>query len=161
MEHEIAARKTAEIAARFARGRWLVIGPVEQFPIVYGVGWHQDLADFVWRHTTAGTAEPSFRFEADEVFIFIEKQPFVVDAPLLDGFHALADPTQRNYRSIAGRASLEYETARLCERAQAPGYVRSVYYEDAVLKIYRYSRDRESRATSLNRRPGTHRAPGV
>src|SRR5262245_5428664 len=52
----------------------------------------------------------------------------------------LTDPTYRNYRSPAGRSSLEMATMHLCER-YAEVHPSRIFYEDQDLKIYQFSRD--------------------
>ncbi len=109
LEYEISARKTAEIAASFPRGQWMVVGPVEQLPVVYGLGWYLELSAFVNLYAeTPGHERAELDFAIDDVFVFIEKQPFVVVTPAPAArFSTLADPTYLNYRSPAGRASLD------------------------------------------------------
>jgi hypothetical protein len=49
----------------------------------------------------------------------------------------LADPTYRNYRSSAGRASLELAALRMCEEYRSAHPADSIFYEDEALRIYR------------------------
>jgi hypothetical protein len=76
------------------------------------------------------------------LFVFVEKHPFQYFAsePKVVSFSILTDPTYRNYRSPAGRSSLEMATMRLCER-YAEVHPSRIFYEDQDLKIYQFSRD--------------------
>jgi hypothetical protein len=55
-------------------------------------------------------------------------------------FSILTDPTYHNYRSPAGRSSLEMAAMKLCERYTRlhPG---RIFYEDDNVRIYQFSQD--------------------
>jgi hypothetical protein len=141
LEQEMAARKTIEIAARFPRKRWLLVAPVEQFAESYGEGWHEDLAQFVDKFgQQAGDANFHFDFPQNDLFVYVEKQPFAAFSvePQTVAFDILSDPTYRYYRSPAGRASLEFAALKLCEAYRLSHAGTSIYYEDDALRIYHF-----------------------
>ena len=141
LEYPIAQAKTLEIAATLPRGQWLIVAPVEQLAEAYGRGWYEDPAAFVERHA-ARAADPAFTFDysVNEVLVFVEKRPFKTFASEAHAlpFATLADPTYRNYRSLAGRASLQARLLALCEAYASAHDGASVYYEDDDLVIYRF-----------------------
>jgi hypothetical protein len=141
LEYPIAQAKTLEIASTLPRGQWLIVAPVEQLAEAYGRGWYEDPAAFVERHA-ARAGEPAFTFDYSvrEVLVFVEKRPFKTFASEAHAlpFATLADPTYRNYRSLAGRASLQARLRALCEAYARAHDGASVYYEDDVLAIYRF-----------------------
>jgi hypothetical protein len=141
LEHEITAVKTLEIASVFPRGRWLIVAPVEQLAQTYGRGWFEDPASFVAKNASRA-GDPGFAFDVsvDDLFVFVERRPFktfeseAVDVP----FSTLADPSYRQYRSLAGRASLQAQLYAVCEAYRLTHPDASVYYEDAQIRIYRF-----------------------
>ena len=139
LEYDATARKTLEIISGYPRQHWLIVAPVEQFAESYGLGGYQDLSGFVNRYFD-DVASSEFRFPefADDIFIYVEKQPFHAFArePASVPFSALSDPTFRLYRSAAGRASVEYDALTLCEAYRRAHTAVSIQYEDAVLRIY-------------------------
>ena len=50
LEYESAARQTKLIADRFERQTWVLVAPVEQLAESFGLGSHEDLAEFVDRY---------------------------------------------------------------------------------------------------------------
>lgn len=141
LEYPVAQAKTLEIASTLPRGQWLIVAPVEQLAEAYGRGWYEDPAAFVERYA-ARAGDPAFTFDysVSEVMVFVEKRPFKTFASEAHAlpFATLADPTYRNYRSLAGRASLQARLRALCEAYARTHEGASVYYEDDDLAIYRF-----------------------
>lgn len=141
LEYPIAQAKTLEIASTLPRGQWIIVAPIEQLAEAYGRGWYEDPAAFVERHA-ARAGDPAFTFDysVNEVLVFVEKRPFKTFASEAHAlpFATLADPTYRNYRSLAGRASLQARLLALCEAYASAHDGASVYYEDDDLVIYRF-----------------------
>jgi hypothetical protein len=140
LEYEEAARQTRHIATTLPRQRWVVIAPVEQLPETFGFGGYEDLA--LWVQKYAGqVGDPSFTFKdaPEDMLIYVEKTPFQMYAsePAMVSFATLTDATYRNYRSPAGRASLESDAQQLCEAYRASHSDMTTFYEDQNLKIYR------------------------
>lgn len=142
VEYDVAARKTLEIAASFPKFRWMIVAPIEQFVLTYGRGWHQHLYDFV-DQVEPYADSPGFRlpFKVDDVFVFVETRPFSTFAtePSSVPFSALTDPVFRHYRSLAGRASLEFAAYNVCERLRKQGAGATIYFENDRLRIYRFT----------------------
>jgi hypothetical protein len=141
LEHEVTAMKTLEIASSFPRGRWLIVAPLEQLAETYGRGWFEEPATFLAENAHR-SADPGFTFKlaVDDLFVFVERRPFktfgseAVDVP----FSTLADPSYRQYRSLAGRASLQARLHAMCEAYARTHPSASIYYEDAQIRIYRF-----------------------
>lgn len=141
VEYDAAARQTLAIASAFPRYRFMIVGPLEQWALSYGRGWHMNLHEFV-ATVTSPEIERRGRlpFHVDDVFVFVETRPFVTfpaepaDVP----FTTLADPVFRYYRSLAGRASLQFEAHQICERLLA-GLGGSIHFDDGRLRIYRFT----------------------
>jgi hypothetical protein len=141
LEHEISAIKTLEIASVFPRSRWLIVAPLEQLAQTYGRGWFEDPAAFVARNASRA-GDPAFAFEmaVDDLFVFVERRPFktfkseALDVP----FPTLRDSSYRQYRSLAGRASLQAQLHALCEAYMRTHADASIYYDDAQIRIYRF-----------------------
>jgi hypothetical protein len=142
VEYDLAAQKTLEIADRFPKNRWMIVAPIEQFVLTYGRGWHQHLYDFVDQIGPRADS-PGFRlpFKVDDVFVFVETRPFSTFAnePTSVPFSALTDPVFRHYRSLAGRASLEFAAYNVCERLRKNDAGATIYFENARLRIYRFT----------------------
>jgi hypothetical protein len=141
LEHEIAAAKTLEIASAFPRRRWLIVAPIEQLAQTYGRGWFEDPASFVAKNAPrAGDPTFAFNVAVDDLFVFVEHRPFktfeseAVHVP----FPTLADPSYRQYRSLAGRASLQAQLQTLCQAYMRTHADASIYYDDAQITIYRF-----------------------
>jgi hypothetical protein len=85
--------------------------------------------------------DPEFHFKdpPQDMLIYVEKNPFQMYAaePAMVSFATLTDATYRNYRSPAGRASLESDALQLCEKYRANHADMTTFYEDQNLKIYR------------------------
>lgn len=140
LEYEAAARQTQEIAHKFSPQKWVVVAPVEQLPETLGFGGYEDLATFVEKYQTK-VSTPEFHFPGipQDLFIYVETRPFQMfsQEPLAVSFAVLTDATYRNYRSPAGRASLEYDAWRLCENYRQYHSDMSVHFHDDHLLIYR------------------------
>ena len=141
LEYPAAQAQALEIASTMPRGRWLIVAPVEQLAESYGRGWFEEQAAFLERYA-ARAGEPRFTFDlaVDDVLVFVEKRPFKTFARETSGirFATLSDPTYRNYRSLAGRASLQARLQALCEAYARTHEGASVYYADDDLIIYRF-----------------------
>ena len=143
LEYEAAARATQEIAYRFPRQTWVVAAPVEQLPETFGLGGHEDLAEFVEKYR-GQVSSPEFDFPdaREDLFIYVEKRPFQIFSrePEAVSFSVLTDPTYRNYRSPGGRASLEAAALGLCESYRRYHSHTEVFFENEVLRIYHIHR---------------------
>ena len=143
LEYEATARATEEIAHRFPRQTWVVAAPVEQLAETFGLGGHEDLAEFVEKYR-GQVSSPQFQFPdvREDLFIYVEKRPFQIFSrePETVSFSVLTDPTYRNYRSPAGRASLEAAALRLCESYRRYHSHTEVFFENEVLRIYHVHR---------------------
>lgn len=140
LEYETTARQSLQIAERFPAQRWAIVAPSEQFSETFGLGQYEDLYQFVSQyHDRVG--DPGFHFPYERLFVFVEKHPFQYfdKEPTYVSFSVLTDPTYRNYRSPAGRSSLELATMELCELYANVHHSR-VFYEDESLRIYEFSR---------------------
>ena len=140
LEYDIAARKSIELNRLFPTKTWTLVAPVEQLAEIYGSGWYQDLALFVEQYAVKAT-KPQFNFPiSDDLFIMVEKVPFVTfpDEPDILPDSILGDRTYGYYRSTAGRASLEYEALRMCEKYRLHHPDSDIYYEDEKLRIYHF-----------------------
>ncbi len=140
LEYEAAARQTQEIEHKFSAQKWAVVAPVEQFSETLGLGGYEDLASFVEEYRMKVTT-PDFHFPPapQDLFIYVETRPFQMfsQEPLTVPFGILTDATYRNYRSPAGRASLESDAWRLCENYRQYHSDIDVYFQDESLLIYR------------------------
>ncbi len=139
LEYEAVARRTLEIASTRPRKRWTMVAPVEQLPQVYGRGWYEDLGNFVDYY--GGMDEERMRaFPRAEIYVIVEKVPFryFEREPVGVGFKLLTDPVYRRYRSGAGRAALEYKALEICEELRRR-YGAGIYYEDEVVRIYKFA----------------------
>ncbi|MBD2547129.1 hypothetical protein [Planktothricoides raciborskii] len=143
-EYEITARKTLELRQQFPFKDLIVIAPPEQLGAIYGAGWYGDLATFVDRYKHQ-VENPDFTFPVavKHLLIFVEKLPFVTLTNENQAFpnEVLLDPSYRNYRSLAGRASLQFQAWQMCETYRRHHPETLVYYEDNELIIYHYLMD--------------------
>jgi hypothetical protein len=141
LEYETTARQSLRIAATFPQQHWAVVAPAEQFSETLGLGQYEDLYHFVSEYHDR-VSDPAFHFPYETVFVFVEKRPFQYFAsePTMVSFSILTDPTYRNYRSPAGRSSVELATMKLCE-IYADLHPSRVFFEDENLRIYEFSRN--------------------
>lgn len=138
LEYDVVARTTVEIAATRPRKRWTIVAPVEQLSQVYGRGWYEDLGNFVDYY--GGMDEERMQaFPKAEIYVIVEKVPFKYfeREPVGVGFRLLTDPVYRRYRSVAGRAALEYKALEICEELRRR-HGAEVYYEDEVVRVYKF-----------------------
>ena len=137
LEYEEAARETQEIAYRFPLQRWIIAAPTEQLAETLGLGWHEDLAEFVEKYQ-GQAGSPKFHFPDTDLFVYVEKRPFQIFSaePSRVPMQVLADTTYRNYRSPAGRASLESAALQLCESYRQSHRDADIFFEDEDLRIY-------------------------
>jgi hypothetical protein len=142
LEYEAAARQTLDVSKRFPREQWLIVAPVEQLAFAYGLGWYRDLGQFVGEYRDQAE-EPGFSFPllVQDILVFVETRPFRTypAEPQSVPFSVLTDATYRDYRSPAGRASLEFAALTLCETYRRQHPDASIYYDDGTLRIYRFS----------------------
>lgn len=142
VEYDAAARQSLEIAGALPKYRFLIVGPVEQWALTYGRGWHMNLFEFV-DAVAANAGEPGYRlpFQVDDVFVFVETRPFAMfeREPQQVSFSVLTDPVFRHYRSLAGRSSLQFAALDICERLRETDASARIYYEDDGLRIYRFT----------------------
>ncbi len=141
LEYEITARKSLEIRQSLPKQSWTIVAPIEQLSQNYGVGWHEDLAIFVSKYRQQVTQTKfNFPFSTDDIFIFVEKQPFITwkKEPINLSYATLNDPTYRFYRSTTGRASLQFTALQLCENYFRNHPESSIYYEDDLIRIYHF-----------------------
>jgi len=139
LEYEVTARQTQAIINEFPRQKWVVIAPVEQLPETFGFGGYEDLAGFIAEYQDR-ISNPDFRFPnaPDHMFVYVEKRPFQMFAkePASVSFGTLTDETFRNYRSPAGRASLETAALQFCEEYKRSHSGASILFENDDLRIY-------------------------
>jgi hypothetical protein len=139
LEYDMVARKTLEISDRFPAKRWLMVAPSEQGAQIYGVGFYEDLAEFVAKYS-GKTGDPNFNFpiEIPDIFILVEKRPFITFKTqttfLPDSF--AFDKNYQNYRSTAGRAALQFYALQLCEDYRRSHSDLTIDFEDADFRIY-------------------------
>ncbi len=139
LEYDMAARKSLELNNLFPSQSWTLAAPTEQLAEIYGFGWYEDLALFVEKYADrAGKPEFNFPVSGTDLFIFVEKIPFVTfpTEPSVLPNSILSDRTYRYYRSSAGRASLEFEALQMCEAYRLNHHDSEIYYEDRELRIY-------------------------
>jgi len=150
LEYDSIARATNAISHQFAHQRWSIAAPVEQFAEVYSLGGFQDLAALVNAAASGDISQPMMGNDGwDDLFIFVEKMPFTPFSkePNTVSFVTLTDSTYRNYRSPAGRASLEVRAMQLCEAYKKDHKNMTVFYEDENVRVYRLNRIRDSSGT--------------
>ncbi len=141
LEYDSAARQTLKIASHYPQLNWIMVAPGEQMAEIYGRGWHEDLAKFVLRGQTAGTdAAFDFGIPVNEVFVMVEMRPFRTfeSEPEQVSAATLTDASYRQYRSLAGRASLEFVALQLCESYRNSHLQGEIFYEDEALRIYHF-----------------------
>ncbi len=155
LEYEAAARQTQEIAHKFSPQKWVIVAPIEQFPETLGFGGYEDLATFVGKYKDR-VSSPEFHFQGipQDLFIYVETRPFQMfsQEPLSVSFAVLTDATYRNYRSPAGRASMEYDAWRLCENYRQYHSDMEVYFQNDHLLIYRIHSEGGLKAATEERR---------
>lgn len=144
LEYDATARQSLLIAETFPRERWAVAAPSEQFTEILGLGQYEDLNQFVGKYH-AQVRDADFQFPYRTLFVFVEKHPFEYFAaePGVVSFQTLTDPTYRNYRSPAGRSSLELAALELCEIYRKTHPTR-IFYEDENLRIYQFGLEKPS-----------------
>lgn len=138
-QYEAAARVVDRIAREHPRRSWLMISPSHEVPLLYGRGWHVELAEFVTSIPLEEAARPEFRlpYEAQHVFLLVEKRPL---PQRLTGVPEDADSAVFAYSTQAGRQSLEFQAGRLAETYMASHAQTRIYYEDENLTVYYFPR---------------------
>jgi hypothetical protein len=150
LEYDSIARATNAISHQFTHQRWSIAAPVEQFAEVYSLGGFQDLAALVNASSSGDISQPMMGNDGwDDLFIFVEKMPFTPFSkePTSVSFVTLTDSTYRNYRSPAGRASLEVRAMQLCEAYKKNHKNMTVFFEDENVRVYRLNRIRDPSGT--------------
>jgi len=140
-QYEGAARVAYRIAREFRHNDWILVSPGQEVPLIYGRGWHVELADFVTRFPETAVADPKFRFpyEAANLFVVLERKPLAQPSfQLAQDSHAAA----YFYNTRMGRVSLEFQAARLMAVYSRTHMDAAVFYEDEDLTVYRIPRDR-------------------
>ena len=141
LEYEITARETQAIVNNFPRQKWAVVAPVEQLPETFGYGGYEDLATFIAEYQDR-ISNPDFKFPdaPDYLLVYVEKRPFQMFAkePSSVSFLTLTDETFRNYRSPAGRASLETAALQFCETYKRSHSGATILFENDDLRIYEF-----------------------
>ena len=134
-EYESSARMAAAIAREFPRNQWVLVSPVHEAAYSYGRGWHVELTDFVQTFSDAKLANPEFHFpyQVDNIFVFVEKRPLPQVAKLV-----LPGSPRGSffYSTSSGRASLEFQAARLMAAYSSSHSNIRVFFEDKDLIIY-------------------------
>lgn len=151
LEYDSIARATNSIAHQFQRQRWSIAAPVEEFAEVYSLGDFQDLAGLVDAAASGDISRAMTLSEGlDDLFIFVEKTPFTPfqKEPNSVSFATLTDTTYRNYRSPAGRATLEVRALQLCEAYKKNHGNMTVFFEDENVRVYRLTRVPDAARTS-------------
>lgn len=141
LEYEIAARETLALNARFPAKQWMLVAPIEQLSESYGDAWYGDLAEFVDQYgDRVQQADFQFPFSVPDLFVFVEKRPFQTfkTEPVAVSGESAFDPVFRNYRTLAGRSSLQFNAMQLCEIYRQNHPDSSIEYEDQVLKVYHF-----------------------
>jgi hypothetical protein len=136
-QYEAAARVVDRIAREHPRRSWLVISPSHELPLLFGRGWHVELAEFVSSIPIEEAARPEFRlpYNAKHVFLFVEKRPL---PQRLTGVPEDADSAVFAYRTQAGRQSLQFQAGRLAETYLASHPNTIIYYEDENVTVYHF-----------------------
>lgn len=138
-QYEEAARVAYRIAREFRQNDWILVSPGHEVPLIFGRGWHVELSDFVARFTPEQLAAKGFRlpYEAGNVFVFVEKRPLERAA-----FQSAGDGREASYYydTKMGRASLEFQAARLMAAYARNHRDATVYHEDEELLVYRVAR---------------------
>jgi hypothetical protein len=139
VEYEISAQKALELNERLPAKYWMLVAPPEQLPQTLGRAWFEDLAGFVEKYE-GKVSQANFRFPVTvpDLFIFVEKRPFITfeTEPAVVPDALVLDDLYRNYRSTAGRASLQYRALKLCEDYRSSHSDLSIEFEDSTLRIY-------------------------
>lgn len=138
-QYEAAARVVDRLAREYPRGSWLAISPSQELPLLFGRGWHMELAEFVASIPLEEAMRPEFRlpYDAEHVFLFVEKRPL---RQRLVGVPPDADSSVFAYATQAGRQSLEFQAARLAEAYLSAHPGSTIEYEDENLTVYHFRR---------------------
>lgn len=138
-EYEASARMAAKIAREYPRNRWVLVSPVYEAAYSYGRGWHVELSDFVTKFTPARVARPEFDFpyEAAHIFVFVEKRPL---AQVARSTHPGSSGSSFFYSTKSGRASLEFQAARVMAAYSSSHSNVGVFFEDDDLIVYRITK---------------------
>jgi hypothetical protein len=132
VEYDASARTALRISQSATAQSWIIVAAPEQRLEIADATRFLDIAEFVRRYG-GRTGASSFRFGlgANELFVFVEKQPLASPAGLAPS-GATAAYSMPNARARIQRAAL----------AACDDYNRShprgeIYYEDAQLRVYR------------------------
>ncbi|MBI4889380.1 MAG: hypothetical protein HY821_02065 [Acidobacteria bacterium] len=135
LQYESSARTAARIAAERPRNKYLVVAPTQESIAIYGRGWHEELASFVRKFNPIVPIQADFRFPytIPEMFVFVEKEPLF--QPTVSPV-ASADANSYFYYTRVGRASLQFQAARIMSSYARTHNNASVYYEDDRIMVY-------------------------
>jgi hypothetical protein len=151
LEPEISAREALALSGRFPAKQWVLVAPIEQLAETYGSAWYIDLAEFVAKYGDR-VNQPHFRFpfEVADLLVFVEKQPFKTfpAEPAVIANGAALDPVYLNYRSLAGRSSLQFAALQLCETYRQTHPDTAIDYEDETLRVYHFRLPKKASADS-------------
>lgn len=150
IEYESVTRLTMQIAENYERYSYTIVGTPQQRQVVLGDGWFIEAWVFARDAAFRGARDPGYQMSSrqgisrgtpdvggliliptQEVFIFVEKQPFSGPEVAADG------PTEEYYFDPMKRGRI---MARMYVWAEM--YMRyhtdmSVYFEDEQIKVYR------------------------
>jgi hypothetical protein len=136
LEYDSAARITLDISRRFAGRDWAIVGPPIQRLKIAGTRYVSQ-ADFV-RKSERRAGDRAFRFDTPgkHLFVFVEKNPLIVEPPrrLREG----ALPV--HYQLPNTRVRLERAALEVCERYRGTHAGARVYYDDDNLRVYHFEK---------------------
>ena len=136
LQHESAARAAAKAARQLPRNKWMAVSTFEEFPFVYGRGWHLSLAEFVRTQDPKLVADPTFRFPYPvlELLVFVETDPL---PKVSEGVAAAATPDAYFYNTRTGRRTMSDRATALVEAYRATHSGVEVFAEGDGIRVYR------------------------
>lgn len=136
-QYESAARAVDRIARTFPRHQWVMVSPSHEVPLLYGRGWHIELADFVSSLPEDEVKRPDFRlpYTAPDIFVLVEKRPLEREPIRMPGAVGTAAYA---YGTKAGREELEFAAGRLAANYFMSHPGSSIYYDDKNVTIYHF-----------------------
>jgi hypothetical protein len=150
VQYESAARVCRRITQQFRRNDWLIVSPVHDLAGIYGRGWHVELSEFAGKFSPAEFVDPgcTFPYRATDVFVFVEKIPLLSLLPYRPQANLTGDldPSVTAYGTSLGRASIQFQAARLMASYASSHKDVSVFYEDGNLLVYRVQNGLTQRA---------------
>lgn len=144
-QYEAAAKATLQVVRENAQNTWLIISPVQEVALTFGLGWHMELSEFVNAYTIEQVSDPSFRFPfpVQTAFVFVEKAPLLSPETQfsLRAFQQDMDSGIAAYHLRSGRASLQFRAGRLMA-AYSRHHRTAVFFEDENLIVFEISQPR-------------------